>query len=80
MELKDLEQAISIKKESTINNLSFERNNSTTLKYKGYIGSIEKNEDGTYWGKVVNKPNESIIYEGNSLEELEKDFHEMIDF
>ena len=50
------------------------------LEYKGYKGSIERLEDGTYWGKVINKPNESIIYEGNTIEELKEDFHEMVDF
>jgi len=55
-------------------------NNTKILEYKGYKGSINQHEDGTYWGKVLNNPTSCCIYEGSNLQELEQDFKEMIDF
>lgn len=50
------------------------------LEYKGYKGSINQLKDGKFWGKILNDSNLSCVYEGNTIEELEKDFQEMIDF
>ena len=50
-----------------------------TLKYKGYIGSIEFSEtDKVFFGKVLGIRS-LISYEGINGEELIKDFHEAID-
>ena len=50
------------------------------LKYKGYTGSVEYDEDGNYLtGKVLGLHRDCILYEGNSIEELTKDFHGAID-
>jgi len=50
-----------------------------TLNYKGYIGTIEyTDENDCFFGRVINI-NASISYEGNTLEELKKDFEESID-
>ena len=50
-----------------------------TLEYKGYIGSVEFSEqDRIFYGKV--KGIHSLIsYEGTTINELTKDFHEAID-
>jgi predicted HicB family RNase H-like nuclease len=45
------------------------------LKYKGYIGSVEYSEaDNCLCGKVLGMSKDSITYEGNSIDELRKDF------
>ena len=36
-------------------------------------------EDGCYCGKVVGLPNDLILYEGHTLDELKKDFEVAID-
>jgi len=50
-----------------------------TLKYKGYVGSVEYDpRDKILHGRVLGiKPR--IIYEGTSVEELENDFQNGID-
>ena len=49
------------------------------MSYKCYIGSIEySDEDGVYFGRVLNIKS-LISYEGNTIEELEKDFHRAVD-
>ena len=50
-----------------------------TLEYKGYVGSVEFSEqDRVFYGKV--KGIHSLIsYEGTTINELTKDFHEAID-
>lgn len=47
-----------------------------TIKYKGYIGSVEINEeDDTLYGKVLGMDKGTLItYEGNTVTELKADF------
>lgn len=47
-----------------------------TLKYKGFIGSVEINhEDDTLYGKVLGLEKSTLItYEGNTVSELKTDF------
>lgn len=51
------------------------------LEYKGYKGSIEySKEDNCFCGKVQGMRNEALIlYEGSTINELQKDFKEGID-
>ena len=45
------------------------------LEYKGYYGSIEySKEDKCLYGKVLGMTKDCILYEGNTIEELETDF------
>ena len=45
------------------------------LHYKGYIGSVEySEEDNCLHGKILGLKNSLILYEGDSIEELRKDF------
>jgi len=50
-----------------------------TLEYKGYVGCVEFSEqDRIFYGKI--KGIHSLIsYEGTTINELTKDFHEAID-
>lgn len=52
-----------------------------TMKYKGYIGSIEvSEEDNCLFGKVLALPHDTMItYEGNTVTELRDDFHGAVD-
>ena len=52
-----------------------------TLKYKGFIGSIEANlEDNTLYGKVMGLEKGTLItYEGATLAELKEDFNSAVD-
>lgn len=51
----------------------------TMKRYKGYKGSVEySDEDKCYYGKVLGIE-DCISYEGDSRENLEKDFHESVD-
>lgn len=43
------------------------------LSYKGYRGSIEREED-YYWGQVMGLDKSILLYEGKTLEELDSDF------
>ena len=50
------------------------------LKYKGYSGSVEFSpEDNCLFGKVQGLHKAAIIYEGNSVDELRKDFENGVD-
>ena len=50
------------------------------LKYKGYSGTVEYDESVGYLvGKIVGLKKALILYEGNSIEELQKDFEEAVD-
>jgi len=50
------------------------------LYYKGYNGSVEYSKaDNCLYGKVLGLNDSLILYEGNSLYELEKDFMDGID-
>ena len=49
------------------------------LKYKGYTGSVEYSEtDGVFYGRVLGIRS-LLSYEGETLNELKHDFHELID-
>jgi len=51
------------------------------LEYKGFYGTVEYSaEDNLLYGKVIDLPNVLIMYDGDSLESLKKDFMESIDF
>ena len=51
-----------------------------TFKYKGYTGSIEySEEDHCFVGEVLGLRRDGIIFEGTSVEELQKDFEEGVD-
>ncbi len=48
------------------------------LKYKGYTGSVEYSEaDGVFYGRVLGIRS-LLSYEGETLNELKDDFHELI--
>lgn len=50
------------------------------LKYKAYTGSVELDaEDNTFYGKVMGLHRDAILFEGDSVVELRKDFEESID-
>lgn len=51
------------------------------LEYKGYKGSIEySQEDNCFFGRVLNvNDGDLVLYEGTTLEELQKDFEEGVD-
>ncbi len=50
-----------------------------TMAYRGYTGSVEfSREDGILWGRVLGIRH-MIDFEGESVAELEKDFHIAID-
>jgi predicted HicB family RNase H-like nuclease len=52
---------------------------SNLLSYKNYNGTVEySKEDGCLFGKVVGIKS-LLSYEGNSIQELEKDFQTVID-
>lgn len=52
-----------------------------TLKYKGFIGSIEVElDDNTLYGKVLGLEKGTLItYEGNTIAELKEDFENAVD-
>jgi predicted HicB family RNase H-like nuclease len=50
-----------------------------TLKYKSYTGIVEFSaEDGVFFGKLFGI-NDLVTFEGSSVRELEKAFHEAVD-
>ena len=50
------------------------------LEYKGYKGSVEySKEDNCLFGKVQGLSKELIVYEGQTLDELRKDFEDGVD-
>ncbi len=50
------------------------------LEYKGYKGSVEfSKEDNCLFGKVQGMSKVLILYEGQTLDELRKDFEEGVD-
>jgi predicted HicB family RNase H-like nuclease len=52
---------------------------SNLLTYKNYNGTVEySKEDGCLYGKVVGIKS-LLSYEGNSIQELEKDFQTVVD-
>lgn len=52
-----------------------------TLRYKGYVGSIEASEeDNCLYGQVLDLPNDTAItYEGSTISELKADFMGAVD-
>lgn len=51
------------------------------LRYKGYTGSVEYSEpDNCFIGTVLGLRKADIIYEGDSVESLKKDFQESVDY
>ncbi len=51
-----------------------------TMKYRGYIGSVEfSDEDNCLFGKVLGLYKTAITYEGNTVDELRRDFHAGVD-
>lgn len=50
------------------------------LRYKGYTGSVEySEEEGCLFGKVLGLRRDGIVYEGESVSEIRKDFEEAVD-
>ncbi len=50
------------------------------LEYKGYKGSVEySKKDNCLFGKVQGMSKDLILYEGQTLDELRKDFEDGID-
>lgn len=50
------------------------------LEYKGYKGSVEySKKDNCWFGKVQGMGKDLIAYEGQTLDELRKDFEDGID-
>ena len=50
-----------------------------TLSYRGYIGSVKYDEtDNMLYGEILNVK-DSISYEGETLEELQKAFENEVD-
>ena len=50
-----------------------------TLKYKGYVGSIDYSEDdGVLFGEILGIDG-LVSYEGKTVEELTQSFHEAVE-
>ncbi len=50
------------------------------LRYKGYTGKIDySEEEKTFFGKVLGLRRDGIIFEGDSVFEIQKDFEDAID-
>lgn len=46
-----------------------------TLNHKGFTGSIEVEEDNTFYGKVLGLDKSTLVtYQGDTLADLEEDF------
>ena len=46
------------------------------LEYKGFRGSVEYSQDDhCLYGEVLGLPDGLVLYEGQSIHELEEDFH-----
>lgn len=51
-----------------------------TMLYKGFAGTVEySEEDGCFFGKVLENGNNLVAYEGQTEEELRKDFEEAVE-
>ena len=49
------------------------------IQYKNHLGTVELSKgDGVFYGKVLNV-GALVSYEGATVDELEKDFHEAVD-
>ena len=50
------------------------------MKYKGYWAEIKySDEDECFWGKIEGLKNTLILFEGNNVKDLKKDFKDSID-
>ncbi|MDR0978795.1 MAG: type II toxin-antitoxin system HicB family antitoxin [Lachnospiraceae bacterium] len=50
------------------------------MKYKDYYAEIKySDEDRCFWGKIEGLKKDLILFEGNTVEELRKDFENAID-
>lgn len=50
------------------------------LQYRGYVGSVQySEEDGVFHGKLIGI-RDLVSYEGETMELLEKDFRDAVDF
>ena len=59
---------------------TYEETNMDYLEYKGYKGSVEySKEDNCLFGKVQGMSKDLIAYEGQTLDELRKDFEDGVD-
>ena len=51
------------------------------MKYKGYWAEVRySDEDECFWGKIEGLKNTLILFEGETVKELKKDFKDSIDF
>ena len=53
--------------------------NEKLLYYRGYIGNVRYSQDDNCFYGIVQNIKGLVIYEGTTLEELEKDFQEVVD-
>lgn len=53
---------------------------SDIMRYKGYWAKVQySDEDECFWGKIEGLKNSLILFEGDTVKELKKDFKEAID-
>jgi predicted HicB family RNase H-like nuclease len=52
---------------------------SDTMTYKGYIGSVHYSEEDEVFHGKIEALNDLIMFEGKSVKELKKAFHEAVD-
>lgn len=51
------------------------------MKYRGYWAEVRySDEDECFWGKIEGLKNTLILFEGETVKELKKDFKDSIDF
>lgn len=51
------------------------------MKYKGYWAEVKySDEDECFWGKIEGLKNTLILFEGETVKDLKKDFKNSIDF
>lgn len=53
--------------------------NEKLLYYRGYIGNVRYSQDDNCFYGIVQNIKGLVTYEGTTLEELEKDFQEVVD-
>jgi len=52
---------------------------SDTMTYKGYIGTVRYSEEDEVFHGKIEAINDLIMFEGTSVKELKKAFHETVD-
>jgi len=80
--IKSLEQAIKYKEgEKDLKTSKLILCENMVLEYKGYEGNVIWSEDDKcFHGKIQNLGSDKLlIYEGEDIDELEKDFKELVD-